>query len=93
MRAAALRNRPLPCRRENGRGRAVRPPGHELPPHTGNPARLPTLREAFIALLLALLWVPVAEIFLIIRVAGGLGIGETIGLPVVVSVVGAWMMR
>lgn len=54
---------------------------------------MPTLRVVFIVLLLAFLCVPVAEIFVIIRVAGDLGIGETIGLLVVVSVVGAWMVR
>ena len=47
----------------------------------------------FVVLLLALLCVPVLEIFVIIRVAGSLGIGETILVLVVVSVVGAWMVR
>ena len=47
----------------------------------------------FVVLLLALLGIPVAEIFFIIRVARDLGIGETIGLLVAVSIVGAWLVR
>lgn len=47
----------------------------------------------FIVLLLVLLGIPVAEIFFIIRVARDLGIPETIGLLVAVSVVGAWLVR
>ncbi|MCY3661892.1 MAG: FxsA family protein [bacterium] len=47
----------------------------------------------FIILLLALLGIPVAEIFFIIRVARDLGIPETIGLLVAVSLVGAWLVR
>ena len=47
----------------------------------------------FIVLLLALLGIPVAEIFFIIRVARDLGIPETIGLLVAVSIVGAWLVR
>ena len=47
----------------------------------------------FIVLLVALLGIPVAEIFFIIRVARDLGIGETIGLLVAVSIVGAWLVR
>ena len=56
-------------------------------------APLPTLRAVFILLLVALLGIPVAEIFVIIRVARDLGIPETIGLLVAVSVVGAWLVR
>ena len=47
----------------------------------------------FIVLLLVLLGIPVAEVFFIIRVARDLGIGETIGLLVAVSVAGAWLVR
>ncbi len=47
----------------------------------------------FIVLVLALLGIPVAEIFFIIRVARDLGIPETIGLLVAVSLVGAWLVR
>ena len=47
----------------------------------------------FILLLLALLGIPVAEIFFIIRVTRDLGIPETIGLLVAVSVAGAWLVR
>ena len=62
-------------------------------PPAGGPASLRTLGVVFIVLLLALLGIPVAEIFFIIRVAGDLGIPETIGLLVAVSVVGAWLVR
>ena len=54
---------------------------------------LPTLGRVFIVLVLVLLGIPVAEIFFIIRVARDLGIPETIGLLVAVSVVGAWLVR
>ena len=47
----------------------------------------------FVVLLLALLCVPLLELFVIIRVAGGVGTLETIGLLIAVSVVGAWMVR
>ena len=47
----------------------------------------------FVVLLLALLGIPVAEIFFIIRVTRDLGIPETIGLLVAVSIVGAWLVR
>ena len=56
-------------------------------------APLPTLRAVFILLLLALLGIPVAEIFFIIRVTRDLGIPETIGLLVAVSIAGAWLVR
>ena len=44
-------------------------------------------------LLLALLCVPLLELYVIIQVAGGVGTGQTIGLLILVSVVGAWMVR
>ncbi|MCE2524706.1 MAG: FxsA family protein [Acidimicrobiia bacterium] len=47
----------------------------------------------FIVLLLVLLGIPVAEIFFIIRVARDLGIAETIGLLVAVTLAGAWLVR
>ncbi|MXY11061.1 MAG: FxsA family protein [Acidimicrobiaceae bacterium] len=47
----------------------------------------------FVVLLLALLCVPLLELYVIIRVAGGVGTPETIGLLIAVSVVGAWMVR
>ncbi len=47
----------------------------------------------FVVLLLVLLGIPVAEIFFIIRVARDLGIPETIGLLVAVSIAGAWLVR
>ena len=47
----------------------------------------------FIVLLLALLCVPLLELYVIIQVAGGVGTVETILLLIAVSVVGAWMVR
>ena len=44
-------------------------------------------------LLLALLCVPLLELYVIIRVADSVGPGQTILLLIVVSVVGAWMVR
>ena len=44
-------------------------------------------------LLLALLCVPLLELYVIIQVAGGVGTGSTILLLIAVSVVGAWMVR
>ena len=44
-------------------------------------------------LLLALLCVPLLELYVIIQVADGMGTGETILLLIAVSVVGAWMVR
>ena len=47
----------------------------------------------FVLLLLALLCVPLLELYVIIQVAGGMGTGQTILLLILVSVVGAWMVR
>ncbi|MCY4424556.1 MAG: FxsA family protein [Acidimicrobiaceae bacterium] len=47
----------------------------------------------FVVLLVALLCVPLLELYVIIQVAGGMGTGQTIGLLILVSVVGAWMVR
>ncbi|MCE2512152.1 MAG: FxsA family protein [Acidimicrobiia bacterium] len=47
----------------------------------------------FVVLLLALLCVPLLELYVIIQVAGGMGTGQTILLLILVSVVGAWMVR
>ena len=44
-------------------------------------------------LILLLVSVPLLELFVIVQVAGGLGAGQTILLLLVVSVVGAWMVR
>jgi UPF0716 protein FxsA len=44
-------------------------------------------------ILLAFLVIPLVELYVIIRVADGLGVLETIGLLVVVSIVGAWLVR
>ncbi len=67
--------------------------GPRRPAPAGAAVSLPTLGAVFILLLLMLLGIPVAEIFFIIRVARDLGIPETIGLLVAVSVVGAWLVR
>ncbi len=47
----------------------------------------------FWVLLIALLCVPLLELYVIIQVADGVGAGRTILLLIVVSVVGAWMVR
>ena len=44
-------------------------------------------------LILLLVSVPLLELYVIVQVAGGLGVGQTILLLLVVSVVGAWMVR
>ncbi len=44
-------------------------------------------------LLLLLLCVPLLELYVIVQVAGGMGIGWTILLLIGVSVAGAWMVR
>ena len=44
-------------------------------------------------LILLLVSVPLLELYVIVQVAGGLGAGQTIVLLLVVSVVGAWMVR
>lgn len=44
-------------------------------------------------LILLLVSVPLLELFVIVQVADGLGAGQTILLLLVVSVVGAWMVR
>lgn len=45
------------------------------------------------ALLLLLLVVPIVELYVIVQVAGGIGVLETIGLLVLISVVGAWFAK
>ena len=47
----------------------------------------------FVVLLLALLCVPLLELYVIIQVADGVGTGQTILLLIAVSVLGAWMVR
>jgi UPF0716 protein FxsA len=46
-----------------------------------------------VVLALLFLVVPIAEIYVIVQVAGGIGVPETILLLVVISVVGAWLAR
>lgn len=47
----------------------------------------------FVLLALVFLVVPIAELYVIVQVAGGIGIPETILLLIVISVVGAWLAR
>jgi UPF0716 protein FxsA len=46
-----------------------------------------------VVLLLLFLVVPIAELYVIVQVAGGIGIPETILLLIAISVVGAWLAR
>ena len=47
----------------------------------------------FVLLALVFLVVPIAELYVIVQVAGGIGIPETILLLIAISVVGAWLAR
>lgn len=47
----------------------------------------------FLLLLLLFLVVPIVELYVIVQVAQGVGVAETIGLLILVSVVGAWLVR
>ncbi len=47
----------------------------------------------FPILVLLFLVLPILELYVIVQVAGGIGTLETIGLLIVVSVVGAWLVR
>ena len=47
----------------------------------------------FVLLAMAFLVIPVAEIYVIVQVAGGIGIPETILLLIGISFVGAWLAR
>ncbi len=47
----------------------------------------------FVLLAMVFLGVPIAELYLIVQVAGGLGIPETILLLITISVAGAWLAR
>ncbi len=44
-------------------------------------------------LVLLFVVVPIAELYLIVQVAGGIGVGETILLLIAVSIVGAWLAK
>lgn len=44
-------------------------------------------------LFLLLLAVPIAELYVIVQVAQGIGVLETIGLLIAVSVLGAWLLK
>ncbi len=47
----------------------------------------------FLLLAILFLVVPIVELYVIVQVAGGIGVLETIGLLIVVSIVGAWLVR
>jgi len=47
----------------------------------------------FLLLALVFLVVPIAELYVIVQVAGGIGIPETILLLIAISFVGAWLAR
>lgn len=47
----------------------------------------------FLPLALLFLVVPILELYVIVQVAGGIGVLETIGLLILVSIVGAWLVR
>jgi UPF0716 protein FxsA len=47
----------------------------------------------FVLLALLFLVVPIAELYLIVQVAGSIGIPETIVLLIAISVLGAWLAR
>lgn len=44
-------------------------------------------------LVLLFLVVPIVELYLIVQVASGIGVLETLGLLILVSMVGAWLVR
>lgn len=46
-----------------------------------------------VLLAIAFLVLPIVELYVIVQVAGGIGILNTIGLLVVISVAGAWLCR
>ncbi len=46
-----------------------------------------------VVLVVLLIGVPILELYVIVRVAVGIGTLETIGLLILVSVVGAWLVR
>ncbi len=47
----------------------------------------------FVLLALVFVVAPIADLYLIVRVAGGIGVPETILLLIGISVVGAWLAR
>ena len=50
-------------------------------------------KAMFPLLVLVFLVLPILELYVIIQVAGGIGALETVGLLIVVSIVGAWLVR
>ncbi|MFQ5558608.1 MAG: FxsA family protein, partial [Acidimicrobiales bacterium] len=44
-------------------------------------------------LVVLFLMLPIIELYIIVQVAGSMGVLNTIGLLIVVSVVGAWLVR
>jgi len=53
----------------------------------------PRMKRMFFLLLLLFLAVPLAEIFVIVQVAQDMGLIETVGLLLIVSIVGAWLVK
>ena len=51
------------------------------------------MKRMFFLLLLLFLAVPLVEIFFIVQVAQDIGLIETVGLLMIVSIVGAWLVR
>ena len=47
----------------------------------------------FPLILVLFLVVPIVELYVIVQVAGGIGVLETLGLLIVVSIVGAWLVK
>lgn len=47
----------------------------------------------FLVLLVLFVVIPIVELYVIVQVAGGIGVLETMGLLIVVSVVGAWLVK
>lgn len=47
----------------------------------------------FLLLAFLFLVVPIIELYVIVQVAGGVGVLETIGLLIAISIVGAWLVR
>ncbi len=60
---------------------------------TDDPVRGVYAWRVLAVLILLLLCVPFAELIVIVVVSGSLGVWETIGLMILVSLVGAWMVR
>jgi UPF0716 protein FxsA len=63
------------------------------PPAAVSGGRTPTLSIVFPLLILLFIVTPIVELYLIVQVAGEVGVLNTIALLFLVSVVGAWLVR